>query len=116
LPSGVELGVLAQEVEAVFPELVVTSPDTGYKAVDNPRLGAILVAAVNQLERESAARIDTLEDQNAALAQRLAAVQARDAGQAARVADLERKLEALAARLAALESATARVAPAADRP
>jgi hypothetical protein len=44
-----DIGVIAQEVEAVFPELVNTSPTDGYKAVDYSRLTAVLIEAVKQL-------------------------------------------------------------------
>lgn len=53
---GRELGVLAQEVEAHFPELVSTAEGTGYKAVDYARLSAVLLAAVQELH----ARVETL--------------------------------------------------------
>jgi hypothetical protein len=55
-----EIGVIAQEVEAVFPELVTTWGDEGYRAVDYGRLTAVLVEAVKELR-----------DENRALQQRL---------------------------------------------
>jgi hypothetical protein len=44
-----EIGVIAQEVEAIFPELVTTSEE-GYKAVDYGRLSAVLLEAVRELK------------------------------------------------------------------
>jgi hypothetical protein len=43
-----EIGVIAQELEAVFPELVTTS-DEGYKAVEYGRFSAVLLEAVKEL-------------------------------------------------------------------
>lgn len=45
-----ELGVIAQEVEAVFPELVATDPENGYKRVNYPKLTAVLIEAVKELK------------------------------------------------------------------
>jgi len=56
-----EMGVLAQEVEAVFPELVRTGPD-GYKRVDYAGLIAPLIEAVKELDE----RVRALEERAAA--------------------------------------------------
>jgi hypothetical protein len=59
-----EIGVIAQEVEEVFPELVFTSSSDGYKAVDYSRLTAVLIEAVKELKAENEAlkqRVETLE-------------------------------------------------------
>ena len=50
-----EIGVIAQEVEAVFPELVTTWGDAGYRAIDYGRLTAVLVEAIKQLRAEAEA-------------------------------------------------------------
>jgi hypothetical protein len=58
-----EIGVIAQEVEAVFPELV-TQSDNGYKTVDYDRLTAVLIEAVKELRAENQAlkqRVKALE-------------------------------------------------------
>ena len=52
-----ELGVIAQEVEAAFPEAVDTAPD-GYKRVDYLGLVAVLIEAVKELED----RVASLEE------------------------------------------------------
>jgi len=51
-----DLGFIAQEVEAVYPELVVTGPD-GYKSVDYAKVTPILVEAIKSQQR----KIDELE-------------------------------------------------------
>ncbi|GAB4192903.1 MAG: hypothetical protein Fur006_37580 [Coleofasciculaceae cyanobacterium] len=59
-----EIGVMAQEVEAVFPELVTTWGDECYKAVDYGRLTGVLIEAAKELKAENVAlkqRIEALE-------------------------------------------------------
>ncbi|MEN3360501.1 MAG: hypothetical protein V7637_4483 [Mycobacteriales bacterium] len=46
------VGVVAQEVERVFPELVAVSERDGYRAVNYQGLTAVLVGAVNELATE----------------------------------------------------------------
>ena len=58
-----EIGVIAQDVESVFPELVVTGSD-GYKRVDYAKMTAVLIEAVKELKAENdnlKARIEALE-------------------------------------------------------
>jgi hypothetical protein len=58
-----EIGVLAQEVELVFPELV-SQADDGYKRVSYDRLTAVLIEAVKDLRKENDAlkkRTEALE-------------------------------------------------------
>lgn len=50
-----EIGVIAQEVEAAFPEVVATVSKEGYKAVDYSRLTAVLIEAVKELKAENEA-------------------------------------------------------------
>jgi hypothetical protein len=59
-----EIGVIAQEVEAVFPELVTTWGDDAYRAVDYGRLAGVLIEAVKELKAENdnlRQRIEVLE-------------------------------------------------------
>jgi hypothetical protein len=56
--TGADLGVVAQEVEEVFPELVRTGPD-GYKTVNYLGLIAPLIEALKELD----ARVEALERQ-----------------------------------------------------
>jgi hypothetical protein len=64
-PTGArEIGVIAQEVEAIFPELTTTWGAEGYKAVDYGRLAAVLVEAVKELRAENGtlqSRLEALE-------------------------------------------------------
>jgi hypothetical protein len=57
------IGVVAQEVEAVFPQLVSTIEGHGYKAVDYNGLTAVLVEAVKELKTA----LDALRERTAAL-------------------------------------------------
>lgn len=52
-PAGPHFGVIAQEVEAVFPELVKTDED-GYKRVDYTGLVAPLIEAVREQQQQIA--------------------------------------------------------------
>lgn len=51
-PESRQIGFIAQEVEALFPELVNTD-DNGYKSVDYARLTPILVEAIKELKKEN---------------------------------------------------------------
>lgn len=58
-----QIGIVAQEIESVLPELVATS-DEGYKSVDYSKLTAVLVEAVKELKTENESlrsRIQALE-------------------------------------------------------
>ena len=57
--EGHDVGVIAQEVEKVLPELVTTR-DNGYKAVKYDKLTAVLIQAVKELSE----RVKTLEKSN----------------------------------------------------
>ncbi|KPL07023.1 hypothetical protein AMJ86_06215, partial [bacterium SM23_57] len=57
-----QLGVVAQEMETVFPQLVSTSDD-GYKSVDYTKLTAVLIEAVKELQ----SRTKKLEQENITL-------------------------------------------------
>ncbi|UCC45437.1 MAG: tail fiber domain-containing protein [Candidatus Zixiibacteriota bacterium] len=50
LPKGRQIGVIAQEVERVLPE-VVNTPDDGYKSVDYGKLTAVLIEAVKEQQQ-----------------------------------------------------------------
>jgi predicted methyltransferase len=55
-------GLIAQEVERVLPDLVVTGDD-GYKAVDYSQLPLLAVQAIGELKQEN----DTLKARLAAI-------------------------------------------------
>ena len=46
--KGYDMGIIAQEVEKFFPEIVVTRPN-GYKAVKYEKLVAVLIEAIKDL-------------------------------------------------------------------
>ena len=62
LQEGTQLGVIAQEVEAVVPEVVYTD-DKGFKSVDYIKLTPVLIEAMKELKNEK----DELEKKNNAL-------------------------------------------------
>ena len=83
-------GLIAQDVEQVLPELVVTDDD-GYKAIDYSKLPLLTIQAVKELKAEN----DALKAENDALKQRVAELEPLKQ----RVAELERLLtEMLASR------------------
>jgi hypothetical protein len=61
-------GLIAQEVEAVLPELVVTNDD-GYKAVDYSKLPLLTIQAVKEL-KERVAELERLIEEMRATSQR----------------------------------------------
>jgi hypothetical protein len=63
---GLQMGVIAQEVEAIFPE-VVSTDDQGYKSVAYHKLVAALIEAVKELKTENDALKQSQEQTNAEL-------------------------------------------------
>ncbi len=59
-----DIGIIAQEVERVFPDLVHTDPTTGYKSVEYPNLIAPMIEAIREqqaiIDRQQS-HIDDLE-------------------------------------------------------
>jgi hypothetical protein len=64
-----EIGVIAQEVEAVFPELISTWSEKDYKAVDYGRLTGVLIEAIKELSAENESLRLQLETTNTKLGQ-----------------------------------------------
>lgn len=58
--DGLQIGVIAQEVEKVYPELVNTNDKTGYKAVDYSKFTPILIEAVKEQQEQ----IEVLKNEN----------------------------------------------------
>lgn len=56
-----EIGVIAQEVEKFFPEIVTTDQKSGYKLVQYEKLTPILIEAVKELKAENDSLKDKLE-------------------------------------------------------
>lgn len=67
--DGQDLGMIAQEVEKVFPEIVHTDKD-GYKSLDYPKLVAFLVE-VNKAQQK---KIQNLNERIETIEQRLSAI------------------------------------------
>ncbi|CAN0006315.1 unnamed protein product, partial [Chrysoparadoxa australica] len=61
-PGTKDIGVIAQEVEIVLPELVKETPD-GYKAVNYSQVVAVLIEAIKELDTE----VNALQIENARL-------------------------------------------------
>jgi hypothetical protein len=65
VPGQASIGVVAQEVEEVFPEVVsIYEPEHEYKAVDYHGLSSVLIEAVKELKaqnEELRSRIEALE-------------------------------------------------------
>jgi hypothetical protein len=89
-PGQRDIGVLAQDVEAVFPELVTTWGEAGYKAVAYDKLSAILLAAITELQATTEAQLQHQQRQ-------LAELQAQNAAQQDQIAALATRLERLEA-------------------
>ena len=49
-----DIGLIAQDVELVFPELVFTNPTDGYKGVNYSRLPALLISGIQELSHKIA--------------------------------------------------------------
>jgi len=71
--QGPQIGVIAQEVEQVFPELVASTGAGAYKGVDYGKLSAVLLEGVKELKAAN----EALQRENLALAKRLSALEAR---------------------------------------
>lgn len=50
LPEGQQIGIIAQELEEVYPELVMTT-DSGYKMVDYTKLTPVLLEAIKEQQK-----------------------------------------------------------------
>ena len=61
--DGTQLGVIAQEIEEVFPEVVVTDEE-GYKSVEYGHLVPVLLEAVKELNSNHEESISTLKKEN----------------------------------------------------
>jgi hypothetical protein len=70
-PGQRDIGVIAQEIDAIFPELVTTWGTEGYKAVAYEKLTSVLIAAAKELK----AATDAQQQHIVALEARLAALE-----------------------------------------
>lgn len=85
--QGLQLGLIAQDVERCYPELVSTDPE-GYKSVSYDRLVAPLIEAVKEQQQLIARQQQRLQAQE----QALQAQQQLSAGLEARLVRIERTL------------------------
>jgi hypothetical protein len=88
-----QYGLIAEEVEKVYPELVIRNDDGGIEGVRYEQLAPMLLNEVQQQQRmltTQAQRLDAQEEQIAAQAQQLEVMQL----QVARVMELERTVRA----------------------
>ena len=97
-----QVGVLAQEVEKIYPELVSTDKD-GYKAVNYAQLTPVLIEAL----KEQQAQIEALKAEAAAAKTAAGAASSRAAAAEAKAAQATATLETFEARLRRLEAGTA---------
>jgi hypothetical protein len=75
--EGTQIGVIAQEIESVFPELVHTNKE-GYKSVSYSNLVAPLIEAVKELKQQNETlnnRVEALEKEQKNLIERLEALE-----------------------------------------
>src|SRR6476661_246242 len=82
-----QLGFIAQEVEQLYPEMVQTDPQTGYKSVDYAKLTPVLVEAVKEMHAKLDAqpqRADRAEATLESFEARLRTLEAGQSGQARR--------------------------------
>ena len=103
--EGTQIGLIAQEVEEVFPELVSQGE---YKSVSYSNLVSPLIEAIKELHalyQGHADRIAVLETQNAQLQEKNAEWENHIAHQDERIAHQDELIVQLEVRLAALEAA-----------
>ncbi len=98
-PSGEEIGLTAQQVESLFPELVKQDAD-GYLSLSYANLSAVLVKAVQEQQAEIAplrGRIQALQARNGQLESTLEATRSEVARLKASQSEILRRLRALEA-------------------
>jgi len=62
-PDGNQIGLIAQEVEKLFPEIVATNTD-GYKSVDYSKISVLLIQAIKEQQNEIEKQADEMEKQS----------------------------------------------------
>ena len=114
-PGQRDIGVIAQEIEALFPELITTWGAEGYKAVAYEKLTGVLLAAVKELKALTDTQQQQLSAQGQQMTMQVAELKAQNARLRAAVVQQQERDAALAARLERLEAAAARAATLANR-
>jgi len=67
-PKGKQIGMIAQDVEKVIPEIVHTDNE-GMKSISYDKITAVLVEAIKELKNENEKAIKELKDKNSQLKQ-----------------------------------------------
>jgi type II secretory pathway pseudopilin PulG len=83
------IGLIAQEVEKVYPELVATNKSNGFKAVRYESLMGPVIEAIKDLYQMCQRALDLMTSDS----HRIAALEKSNAEKDAKIADLERRLE-----------------------
>ena len=92
---GTQIGLIAQDVEKVFPEVVSTSADGGQKGLSCTGLNAVTIQAIQELKEQKDAEIAAIETKQERVIAALKVEQQRE------LAAIRSEMEA---RLARLES------------
>lgn len=87
-----EIGVIAQELESVFPELVFHGQGENYLSVDYSRLTGVLIEGIKELRTEKENQINTLRQDIAFQNERLASLQQHNTELEKRLAALEQAI------------------------
>ncbi|WP_413584535.1 tail fiber domain-containing protein [Bdellovibrio sp. HCB274] len=90
-PTNHQVGVIAQDVEKVFPEVVVTDEKTGMKAVAYDHLVAPLIEAVKSLYNKIVSSEEKIADQE----RRIASVEASQSSERQEIESLKKENEKL---------------------
>ena len=94
-----DFGVIAQEVEKVLPEAVVTDPNTGLKAVKYQNLVGPLIESTKDLYGMCKASDEQMRALQAAVERRLASVETENADLKKQLSDLQKRMEAIERKL-----------------
>jgi hypothetical protein len=100
--DGRQIGVIAQEVEAVIPELVKTDSD-GFKAVEYANLVAYLIEAVKEQQK-------MIDSQNNEIAS-LKADNQKSQAEISRMSDMQKQMDALKKQMAGLQDMMQQITP-----
>jgi flagellar capping protein FliD len=102
--AGTQIGLIAQEVEGVLPELVSTDGD-GYKSIAYGQLSAVLIEAVKEQQQIIEQKSATIAELQLSLQEQQkenAALQDNQAAQAERIASLEAMMQGMTQQMAAM--------------